>query len=279
MQIILITGDDVAHRYVANQLLSAITIDVIIVDHGRKLTKFGRVRQLWKRYSVAQLVSRVLLSLFQKVWKDEAVSERSMTAVLGKEPCARFKRPELLRHVDGINTKQGLELVASLNPDVILIYGTGIVGAKVLSQAKKLALNMHTGISPYYRGCDCAFWPLYNQELHMVGATVHECTKDVDGGRVFGTTRAVLHEDDDLFAVFARSIAAGARLYVEKVKELLQHELTGTMQDFSLGKEYKAHMKGVLAERKVRRSIRAGLIRRYIRENRSSATPLETIRT
>jgi methionyl-tRNA formyltransferase len=264
MRIILITGDATAHRYVANQLASAIKLEAIIVDHGRKLTRNGRLRQVWKRYTAAQIFSRLLFSLFRRIWKDDLASERSMTAVLGKVNCGDFKCPELLRHVDGINTKPGVELVRSLDPDVILVYGTGIVGTKVLMQARRLALNMHTGISPYYRGCDCAFWPLYNEEPQMVGATVHECTKDVDGGRIFGTTQAVLHEDDDLFAVFARSVAAGAQLYVEKVSELLEHDLIGSTQDFSVGKEYKAYMKGVFAELKVRRSIKEGLIRQYV---------------
>ena len=85
----------------------------------------------------------------------------------------------------GINTPDSVRLVEQLDPDILLVFGTGIVGKAVLSKAKRIALNMHTGISPYYRGCDCAFWPLYNREWDMVGATVHECTQDVDGGRIF----------------------------------------------------------------------------------------------
>ena len=145
-----------------------------------------------------------------------------------------------------------------------LIRQNGIVGGKVLSLARRIALNMHTGISPYYRGSDCTFWPLHNRELHMLGATVHECTKEVDGGRIFGTIRPQLNPDDGVFSVFARCVMAGADLYVRKVRELVEHGLDGASQDLSIGTEYKAYMRGLRAEWKVRRNIRAGLIRRFV---------------
>ncbi len=272
MRIVLITSDGLGHRYVANRLATGVKLDGIIVDHGKRLTAVSRARQLWRRYTFGQLISRVCLAFFQTYWKDNAACEQSMLSVFGPEKCADFLRPDLIHHVCGINTSEGVQAVASLQPDVILVFGTGIVGAKVLSLAKKIALNMHTGISPYYRGCDCAFWPLYNEELHMLGATVHECTKDVDGGKIFGTTRVTLRASDDVFAVFARCIAAGADLYVEKVRELMTHDLTGITQDLSLGTEYKAYKKGLRAEWKVRRSINAGLIRHFLESPRVAMT-------
>lgn len=180
-----------------------------------------------------------------------------MIAGYGPENCLQFSRPDRLHHVHGINSPEGLQTVSSLQPDVLLVYGTVAVGSKIISLARILALNMHTGISPYYRGADCAFWPIYNRKLHMVGATVHECTKDVDGGKIFGTT------------VFARSVMAGADLYLRIVRELIAGRITGVAQDLSLGKEYRSLMRDVRAERHVHRAIKEGLIRQYIESVRA----------
>ncbi len=270
MRIVLITGDGLGHRYVANRLAAETRLEGIVVDHGKKISAVGRMRQLWIRYTIRQLLSRACLAFFQAIWKDEDVREQSLLSVFGRENCADFLRADIVHHVHGINTAEGVSAVSSLEPDVILVFGTGVVGSKILSLAKKIALNMHTGISPYYRGCDCAFWPLYNEDLDMLGATVHECTKDIDGGRIFGTTRVVLKAEDGAFTVFARCIAAGADLYVEKVRELMDQDLTGTTQDLSLGTEYKAYMKGLRAELKVRSSIKAGLIRRFLETRRAA---------
>jgi methionyl-tRNA formyltransferase len=159
-------------------------------------------------------------------------------------------------------------------PDVILVFGTGVVKESTLSLASHLALNLHTGISPYYRGADCAFWPLYNNELHMLGATVHECTLQLDGGRIFGTARASLQADDDLYSIFARCLLAGADLYVRAVKDLLAGRLEGIPQDLNIGREYKAVMRDVKADLKVRRQLKAGIVRRHVLAMCSSSAKL-----
>jgi methionyl-tRNA formyltransferase len=267
IRVIVITGDSLEHHYVANKLAANVPLAGIVVDHGKPVRAIDKVRRYFRRYTATQLLSRVWLSLLRKAWGSRANRQQAMLSIFGRENCLEFLRPELLHHVRGINSPEGVRAVASLEPDVILVFGTGIVGGKVLSLARTLALNMHTGISPYYRGCDCAFWPLYNQELHMLGATVHECVKDVDGGRIFATTGIQLHGADDQFAVFARCVEAGADLYVQKAQELLEHGLKGAPQDLSIGKEYMAVMRDARAERKVRSSIREGMIRRYVETN------------
>ncbi|MGH9728528.1 MAG: formyl transferase [Candidatus Acidiferrales bacterium] len=264
MRIILATSDNLEHVYVANRLAAEVPLDGIVVDHGRRISLLANVRRLYRKYTLLQIASRLQMAVMTRVWRDETIGRRSMVAAYGPANCLQFSRPDLLHHIHGINSPEGLQTISSLQPDVLLIYGTVLVGSKIISQARVLALNMHTGISPYYRGADCAFWPIYNQEPHMVGATVHECTRDIDGGKIFGTAKAQLAVDDDVFSVFARSVMAGANLYAEIVRELIAGKLRGADQDLSQGKEYRARMRDVRAERKVRRSINEGIIRRYL---------------
>jgi methionyl-tRNA formyltransferase len=276
MRIVLVIGDGLEHVYVANRLAAGIPLDGIVVDHGRPLGLSQKIRGRFRKYTLLQVASRLHMAAMARIWRDESTGRQSMVAAFGAENCQQFARPDLIQHIHGINLPEGLQTVSSLQPDVLLIYGTVLVGQKIISQARVLALNMHTGISPYYRGSDCAFWPLFNQEPHMVGATVHQCTKEIDGGKIFGTVRARLSRDDDVFSVFARAVMAGAGLYVEVVRKLIAGTLTGANQDLSLGKEYRALMRDVGAERKVRRSIKDGLIRRYVESEKSSATEPQT---
>jgi methionyl-tRNA formyltransferase len=262
LRIILITSNGYGHRYVANKLAGSLELAGIVVDHGKRPTRVDRLRQLRRRYSNKQLVSRLLIGLYRLLLRDAPDKEQSMISVLGSESCRSFSKPSLVHEVFGINTAEGVRVVEGLDPDIVLVFGTGIVGRKVLSTAKQVALNMHTGISPYYRGCDCAFWPIHNDELDMIGATVHECTQDVDGGRIFATRRARLHAGDGMHAAFARAIATGAELFVETVSKVLRNETVGTPQDLRVGREYKAYMRDLSAERKVRSKIAQGVIRK-----------------
>ena len=263
-RVVLITGDDYEHHYLANRLAASVPLAGIVVDHGKKVGRIEKVRRIWRRYTMVQLFERVGVNLLRAIWRDSYMARASVLKVLGTENCSAFRHPELVSHVRGINTPEGLAAVVRLRPDILLVFGTGIVGQKVLSLPRRIALNMHTGVSPYYRGGDCTFWPVHNEELDMLGATVHECTSKVDGGRIFGTTRITLQKDDGLFSIFARCVAAGADLYARAVQQMLASEPAGTVQDLHVGREYKAHMRGVRAEWRTRRKIRAGLVRRHV---------------
>lgn len=122
---------------------------------------------------------------------------------------------------------------------------------------------MHTGISPYYRGADCAFWPLYQGELNRLGATVHQCTSVLDGGAIYKVGRLRLEREDDRFCVFARAVKLGTDLYVQAVQELLEGRLQKRPQQLERGREYRAAMKRWRQELAVRWRIRRGLIRDY----------------
>ena len=40
------------------------------------------------------------------------------------------------------------------------------------------------GLSPFYKGTDCNFWALYDNNPHLVGATIHYLTKGIDDGNI-----------------------------------------------------------------------------------------------
>jgi methionyl-tRNA formyltransferase len=262
MRVVLITGEDLGHRYVANKLASAVELAGIVVDQGTG--RRGQWRRLWKRYTIRQLVSRACLRLLATVRRDGIRRRERIVEALGAENCSEFLFPRLVTIVHGINSAEGERVVSSLDPDVILVFGTVMVKNHLLSLAREVALNLHTGISPYYRGADCDFWPLYNNELHMLGATIHKCTMQVDGGAIFATGHARLQADDDLYSVFVRCLMVGADMYVEVLKGLIAGRLEAYPQDLSIGREYKVVMRNVRSDLKVRRQIKNGLIRRYV---------------
>ena len=72
-----------------------------------------------------------------------------------------------------------------LNSDVYIVFGSGYIkGELVKFLIDNKALNIHMGISPYYRGTDCNFWALYDDNPHLVGATIHLLSEDLDDGPI-----------------------------------------------------------------------------------------------
>ena len=70
-----------------------------------------------------------------------------------------------------------------LNSDIYIVFGRSYIkGDLVNFLVKKKAINIHMGVSPYYRGCDCNFWALYDDNPHLVGTTIHLLSKGLDSG-------------------------------------------------------------------------------------------------
>jgi methionyl-tRNA formyltransferase len=266
MRIVLVTGDSLAHRYLANRLTDAVPLSAIVVDRGKPVPVSTRIRRVFRRYTPGEIAGRMVLKLFRIAWQDDRQRREQLSRVLGPVAGAGFTRPDLVHTVKGINTDDGVRTVSSLAPEILLIFGTSIVGAKVLGLARRIALNVHTGVSPHYRGAECTFWPLHNREPHMLGATVHECTRDIDGGRIFAIGRPRVEADDCMHAIYARCVTVAAELYIDVVTRMQAGDVTGAPQDLSIGREYRAHMHGLRAELTVRRLLKDGLIRRYARE-------------
>ena len=66
-----------------------------------------------------------------------------------------------------------------------IVFGSSYIKKGLLKFLKKnKAINIHMGLSPYYRGTDCNFWALYDGNFDKVGATIHLLSSKLDGGKI-----------------------------------------------------------------------------------------------
>lgn len=72
-----------------------------------------------------------------------------------------------------------------LKSDIYVVYGSSYIkGSLIKFLVKKRAINIHLGISPFYRGSDCNFWALYDNHPNLVGATIHLLSEGLDSGSI-----------------------------------------------------------------------------------------------
>jgi methionyl-tRNA formyltransferase len=270
--VVLIGAELVPHRYVARTLAQLDNVSIVIAEHPR--------RRLLKRVARAAnrpwlVISRKLLKLALRVTGESARRQADLIRVLGDPmipPSVRVYKTV------GVNSPETQTLLRKLAPDILCVYGTLIVSDATLSIAP-IALNLHTGMSPRYRGADCEFWPVHEGELNWIGATVHRCTSHVDGGAIYKTEAAILEPDDGLGAVFGRCVLTGSKLYKAVVQDLVSMQEVKTLpQELSEGREYKSAMRGWFAEIRVMRSINRGSIRDYVRKHLANKLQVPTAR-
>ena len=72
-----------------------------------------------------------------------------------------------------------------LKSDLFIVFGSSYIkGWLARFLIKKKTLNLHMGISPYYRGSACNFWALYDKNPQFVGATIHYLSEGLDDGDI-----------------------------------------------------------------------------------------------
>lgn len=74
-------------------------------------------------------------------------------------------------------------LAPALNSDIYVVFGASYIKGWLIDfLIDKYAINIHMGISPYYRGNSCNFWASYEGHPELVGATIHLLGKGLDSG-------------------------------------------------------------------------------------------------
>jgi len=112
-----------------------------------------------------------------------------------------------------INKKEHQQAIINLNPDLIVAYGCSIIREPLVSAFENRFLNLHLGLSPYYRGSGTNFWPLVNKEPEYVGATFMYLDKGIDTGNIIHQIQARFYPGDTPSQIGNRLIKDAAGVY------------------------------------------------------------------
>ncbi|MFK7852987.1 MAG: formyl transferase [Granulosicoccus sp.] len=250
--VILVGGNSVQgnpeHRYLVGAFLDRFGDKVTkVISAQPQVRPIGeRIKRMLKRGNYAERFARWrypggygpdIADLQRLLLPDEASPQMP-----GSDRCVQ---------VPSHNGAECEAILSKEKPDVIVVYGTTIIRSNIFEQAGIITLNMHTGLSPYYRGDSTLFWPVYYNDPERLGVTVHELVASVDGGAIAATSPVIYETGDTEADLFAKGVQAGTALYLDAVDSALNGTLSCKAQDLSLGKEFRWIHRTVAAEKKV----------------------------
>ena len=126
-----------------------------------------------------------------------------------------------------INDSTHVERIVALAPDLLVAYGCSLIQPPLLEAFKGRILNVHLGLSPYYRGSGTNFWALVNGEPEFVGATFMHMDSGVDTGAILHQIRARVLPGDGPHQIGNRLISDLVGTYVGLIRgfDLLESPL------------------------------------------------------
>ncbi len=127
--------------------------------------------------------------------------------------------------ISSVNDDRTIEILQSMAPKVVVVSQTAILSRRVLDCIPAIFLNIHTGITPQYRGLHGAYWALVNDDAENCGVTVHVVDAGVDTGPVIAQARISPSPADSYFTYHWLQLAAALPLLICAVQAALAGRL------------------------------------------------------
>jgi len=150
---------------------------------------------------------------------------RRRIAAIVREHSLDLSPPRAAPHrVRSVNSEAARDLMKKIDPSVVVVSGTRIIGRKTLACVDTVFLNMHAGITPLYRGVHGGYWALADGNKDLVGTTVHVVDEGIDTGRIIGQATFDVTEEDTFATYPYLHLAAGLPLLRDAVARALNGE-------------------------------------------------------
>ncbi len=132
---------------------------------------------------------------------------------------------EKVIRVTSVNSDVCLQTLKQLNPDVIIVNGTGIISKKVLNSIDAAFINTHAGITPNYRGVHGGYWALANDDKANCGVTVHLVDPGIDTGGILYQALIKPTKQDNFTTYTYLQIGEGIQLMKKAINSYLDGNL------------------------------------------------------
>jgi phosphoribosylglycinamide formyltransferase 1 len=163
-----------------------------------------------------------------------------------------------------INKSKYVNHIINSDPDLIISYGCSIIKEPLLSAFKGRFINIHLGLSPYYRGSGTNFWPLVNSQPELVGVTFMHIDEGIDTGEVIHQIRAKYVFGDTPSTIGNRLIIDMSRTLI---KIIANFEELVKMNQMPIPKDEKVYKKADYTEESVIKlydNFNSGLVEDYL---------------
>lgn len=135
-----------------------------------------------------------------------------------------------------INDEKYTDAIAALQIDLIIVYGSSILKKPLLDLFPGKIINVHLGLSPYYRGSATNYWPLVDGLPECAGATFMYIDQGIDTGEIIHQLRASYHYFDTPSGVGNRLIKEMTEVFAKLIINFDSLQIPAAVEFHSLRK-------------------------------------------
>jgi folate-dependent phosphoribosylglycinamide formyltransferase PurN len=127
--------------------------------------------------------------------------------------------------VSTVNSDEARQALKELNPKLVVVSGTHIIGKKTLDCVEARFINIHTGITPAFRGLHGGYWALIEGRADLVGTTVHFVDKGIDTGNIIAQATFKISKKDSFVTHPYLHVAVAIPILINAIRSILTNSL------------------------------------------------------
>jgi hypothetical protein len=209
LRVAVMCSDGPQHAFLLAGLAHNFGVVGAVVEESR-----GQRQRLFRRRRYVDWWYRLLHEWRQRILGHRRYRRRYFAARTTQDPVPR----EVVR-VAWVNSVEVVDALQRWRPEVTVVCGTSFIRPEVLAHAG-LAINVHAGCLPDYRGNQCIFTALYEGNYDQVAATLHLATADLDGGPILAIIKPPMYPTDGEEQLYCRSMHTAMRTLFDFLADL-----------------------------------------------------------
>ena len=260
MKIVLLTSDSLRHKYIAASLAKEFDMGLVLTEqkspaiedtsnYGKKDAEF-----LERHFEARAAAEKNFFGDYEDIFEALPLTE----VAHGK-----------------INSKEVFNLIQKTDPDLLILFGTSIIKDPLLTAYRNRIINLHLGLSPYYKGSATNLYPYLFDEPECIGATIHLATEKVDDGGILHQFRPELQKEDSIHDIGNKVIQKAGLVLPKIIRNYAEGKVKPVTQK---GSGRLCRNKDVTAYviREIYKNFEQGMISRYLKnkEKRDLKKPI-----
>jgi folate-dependent phosphoribosylglycinamide formyltransferase PurN len=187
----------------------------VIVEDKEPTALF--LRRRIKRLGLARVIGQVGLGILARVLRP--FYRHKERAILREKGLDATPLASAVTRVPSVNDPRTIDVLQRLRPKILVVSQTRILRRDVLSAIPATFINVHTGITPKYRGMHGAYWALASGDDANCGVTVHVVDDGIDTGPIIAQARITPTPSDSYFTYHWAQLAAALPLLIRAIED------------------------------------------------------------
>jgi folate-dependent phosphoribosylglycinamide formyltransferase PurN len=219
LRVLILATDGRNSRLLYNTLKKEHPMTSVILEDSIPKTTFLKIRI--KKIGFIKAISQAAFILFILPFiKDKRSQKLIVESGFNATPIPENQ----IQRVSSFHNPEVIQMIQKAGCDLVILNGTRILKKTLLSQIKVPTVNIHTGITPEFRGVHGGYWANYFNKLDLFGVTLHYVNSGVDTGEVIAQKVIEINKKDNFKSYPTLQYLNGIQLLLTHTEAILKNK-------------------------------------------------------